>query len=110
MLTIKGNNISLTRGDSLQIQLALTKGGEAYTPASGDVIHFYAANTFKDRPDYELIIGKVIDNSTLILQLNPEDTADIALDKMYYDFEMTYADGSVDTFQQGIFYLTGECG
>lgn len=110
MLRIAGDDITLTRGDSLQIQLVLTKGGEAYTPENGDVIEFHASNVFKDQPGYVLIINKVLDNSTLILELDPSDTSNVALSRMNYEFELTYADGSVDTFQQGFFYLTGECG
>lgn len=110
MLTISGNNISLTRGDTAEIQLTLTKNGETFTPGDNDIIKFSVANTYKDKSNYALAFQKVIDNTTLMITIEPDDTAGITLSKLYYDIEITYESGAVDTFQSGIFYLTSEVG
>lgn len=38
MHIISGNNITLTRGDTLKVQVTLYKNGAEYTPEAGDVI------------------------------------------------------------------------
>ena len=96
MYKVRGTNITLTRGDDLFVQLMLTKGGEAYTPAAGDVIRFAMKMSCYDD---ELLVRKVIPNDTLILHLEPEDTKDLRFGAYAYDLEITFADsGIVNTF------------
>lgn len=110
MLKISGDIITLTRGDSMQVQLELKKGDETFTPASGDVIKFSVSKVPKDKPGYSLIISKTINNNTLILKLESADTADLAYGSYLFDLEITYASGEVDTFAKGVFALTEEVG
>lgn len=110
MLSITDTDITLTRGDSLQIQLTLTKAHETYVPAAGDVIKFYLSSNYKGNTNYQSYVSKTIDNSTLILELAPEDTASMKYGTYFYQLEITYADGEVDTFLEGLFTLKGECG
>lgn len=110
MLAISGNNITLTRGDSAEIVLELTKNGDSFTPASGDVIKFYLSIGYKGGSSYNLLVEKTIDNQELLLAINPEDTDELNYGPYNYDLEITYASGAVDTFVSGKFTLTGECG
>ena len=114
MHKIKGNSIRLTRGDSLVIQLNIQRNGEEYTPAEGDVIRFALKhNTMKpDRSDYsdnEPLLVKVIPNDTKILTIMPNDTKGLAFGDYVYDMEITFEDGSVDTFiAEASFTITPE--
>lgn len=38
MHRINGNDITLTRGDTLILQIEISKGDEVYTPVEGDYI------------------------------------------------------------------------
>ena len=110
MVKLNGNAIILTRGDSMQIQLALSKGGNPFTPETDDVIKFSVSNVPKGKCGYVLLISKTINNNTLVLELLPEDTATMAYGTYIYDLEITYADGKVDTFLKGTITLTEEVG
>lgn len=99
MINIDGNkNITMTRGDTFACTIILKKNGETYIPESGDVIRFAMAKVYKGKAGYKLLIEKIIDNSTLLWKLDPEDTADLEYGKYVYDLQMTYADGTVETF------------
>lgn len=110
MITIDNNkNITMTRGDTFARTLILKKNGQTYVPENGDVIRFAMAKVYKSKTGYELLIEKTIDNSTLLWKLDPEDTADLEYGKYVYDLQMTYADGSVETFaDKKQFILTEE--
>lgn len=100
---INGTTINLTRGDTLLVQLAITKNGEEYTPLPGDSIRFALKNnkfnaTKTDYEDEHPLISKVIPANTLILRLDPEDTKSLNFGEYVYDIQITFADGIVDTF------------
>ena len=101
MIKVSGTKIKMTRGDTLRTKVNLTKDGEAYEPASGDTVRFAmrpaglnAAGTEYASP---ICIDKEIDTSTMILELEPSDTASLGFGAYVYDVEVTLADGSVDT-------------
>lgn len=91
-------NIEMTRGDSLILELSLCKNGEAYIPEAGDVIRFAMARTYKDVNGYELLLSKVINHDDMLLRLDPQDTASLPYGKYVYDLQITYTDGTVETF------------
>lgn len=94
--SIKKNRITLTRGDTLKVNVSITtSSGEEYIPEEGDRIRFALK---KDVLDEEPLILKEIPIDTLVLQLNPEDTKSLPFDKYVYDLELTKASGEVDTF------------
>ena len=95
MVNIIGTKILMTRGDTLIVEIGMSKDGQAYTPEEGDVVRFALKQTHQD---VEPLILKVIPNDTCILRLNPEDTKPLAFGSYVYDMEITMADGSVDTF------------
>lgn len=103
MHKIIGNSITLTRGDSLVLQLELTRNGETYTPAEDDLIRFaLKRNKLKqdgsDFVDDEPLALINIPNDTLTLEITPGATKTLAFGNYVYDIEITFADGKVDTF------------
>ena len=110
MLKVNGNTIKLTRADSMQIQLALSKSGSTFTPEQNDVIRFSVSKVPKGKCGYNLLISKVVNNDTLLLELDPQDTASLPYGDYLFDLEITYTSGAVDTFLKGTFTLTEEVG
>ena len=94
MVNIYGTRIMMTRGDTLRCLIKLTKGDEPYELQDGDQVRFALKKNYKD--EEPLIVKNIA--SDLILELEPQDTKDLKVDTYYYDIEMTYADGAVDTF------------
>lgn len=96
MHKINGNNIRLTRGDTLAVRVELwNKDGTEYTPQEGDVIRFALKENYtQDTP----ILNITIPNDTQTLTIQPNDTKALAFGEYVYDIEITKADGTVDTF------------
>ena len=108
MVTISNSTIYLTRGDTLEVEIGIsTEDGTEYVPASGDVIRFAMKKSYRDE---EPLILKTIDNDTLILRLEAEETKQLPARKQayVYDIELTTEDGTVDTFLSGQLYVTEE--
>lgn len=103
MFRIDGTKISLTRGDTLRVQIFLKKDGVEYIPDQNDQIRFALKrpimnsdrSAYKDRSP---LILKSIPVSSMMLILSPEDTSSLCFGKYVYDIEMTFANGDVDTF------------
>ena len=96
MVEIKGTTITMVRGDTAKIIISIQDAeGNDYTPVEGDVIRFAAKKSYFDE---EPVIYKAIPNDSLMLWLEPQDTKSLAFGKYYYDIEITFADGDVDTF------------
>lgn len=92
---IQGTTITLTRGDSLIINVTITKNGAIYTPTAGDKVRF----ALKQRTtDPTPLIVKQADIGTMQIRLDPEDTKELAFATYVYDIELTTVDGYVDTF------------
>ena len=51
-----------------------------------------------DYTDIDPLINIQIPTDTLILTIEPEDTKDLGFGKYVYDVEITFSDGTVDTF------------
>lgn len=98
MYKIDGTTISLVRGDSMATELTLKRktNGEVYTPVEGDAISFAMKRSAYDRG--EPILVKSVPTDTLMLALLPTDTAGLAFGEYAYEMQMTFADGTVDTF------------
>ena len=108
MHSINGNDITLTRGDSLLLQLSLTKGADPYVPQEGDSIRFALKQKYSDA-DADVKINKQIPTDTLILEILPTETKPLSMGKTYvYDIELTDANDRVDTFISGKFTITEE--
>lgn len=99
MITIDNNyNIQLTRGDTFIRTLSLTKNGEPYVPQNGDVIRFAMSREYKGERNYKLLLNKTIPLDTMLWIIEAEETENLPYGTYYYDLQMTYADGKVETF------------
>lgn len=115
---INGTTINMTRGDTLRVQVTIYQGDteEEYTPDANDVIRFALNRKSVGRsgtgPATETpLIRKTVPVDTMILELEPDDTKELAFGSYIYDMEITMADGTVDTFiTGGIINLTPEVG
>lgn len=95
MVQINGSTITMTRGDTLSLTVGIMQGDDEYQVQAGDVIRFAMKRFYTDS---EPLIIKVIDNDSLSLQLDPEDTKNLPFGSYVYDVEITMEDGTVDTF------------
>ena len=119
MLKIDDNmNIELTRGDSLRLTVELLKKvdpvppateptWEPYVPQEDDVIRFAVSKGYKNESGYELQFKVTIPHDTLRVEAGPDKTA-LNYYEYNYDVEITFADGTVDTFISGKFKIIGE--
>lgn len=97
MVKISGTTITMTRGDSLVVLLALeNEDGTVYEPNEGDYIRFAMKKSFDD--SVPPILVKEIPTDTMTLVLDPEDTKQLRYGQYRYDIQITTADGLVDTF------------
>lgn len=100
MIHVDNNfNIQMTRGDTFVRTIHLSKNGEEYIPGDNDIIRFAMSKVYKGKTGYELLIEKIIDNSSLQWVIDAEDTAQLPYGKYVYDLQITYGDtGYVETF------------
>ena len=101
--SIKKNKITLTRGDTLRVKVEIFKDEEPYIPEDGDRVRFALKHPDmlpdgSDYSDIDALITKDVPNDTMVLELTPSDTKSLAFGRYVYDIEITYADGTVDTF------------
>lgn len=99
---VDGTTITMTRGDTVILQVGIKQGDTPYTPAEGDVVRFALKSQLNGqgtafRESTPLIL-KTIPNETMILQLDPQDTKNLPFGVYTYDIEITFANGIVDTF------------
>ena len=108
MFSIEDNNITLTRGDTLLLQIKMIKQGQPYVPQEGDSIRFAMKKKYSDSDD-QVVLVKEIPIETLILEIEPQDTKNLPMRSKYvYDIQFTDAEGRVDTFIKGTFLITEE--
>lgn len=106
MFSINGTTISLTRGDTFEADVTILSDGKPYTPVEGDVITFAMK---KEYTDAEPLIEKAIPHATMVLQLDPSDTADLSFGHYVYDIDIVFSNGNKDTFiSEGDLVLTPE--
>lgn len=110
MLQIDGNkNITLTRGDTLTLTLALTNAdGSAYVPEAEDAIRFAISEGYEGEVCYSLKHEQSIPTDTLTFTMLASDTKKLDNKEYNYDIEITHADGSVDTVISAKLKITGE--
>lgn len=105
----KGRAVKHTRGDTLRTKVRLfldEEQTEEYFPVDGDTLRFALKHPklkkdeqgYDEYDDPEPLILKTIPIDTCILHLEPSDTKDLGFGEYEYDIEITYADGTVDTF------------
>ncbi len=103
MVKIENNVITMTRGDTLRATVTITRDAEPYTPVTGDAVRFALKRNVlngskTEYKDAEPLILRDIPIDTLLLELTPDDTKALGFGEYVYDIQITFADGSVDTF------------
>ena len=104
-------DIDLVRGDTLMLTLNLKKKEteEEYIPEDGDQIIFTLRKNYKGLNNDEILLQKFVDIYTsLLLEIEPEDTNNLEYGSYKYDIEFDSWDGKIDTVLQGSFKLTKE--
>lgn len=93
MLSLKGQDIQLTRGDSAYFNLQITQnGGTNYKRQKGDKLVFTIKRSYNSEFSY---VEKEIPNLALII--DPKDTESLDYGNYWYDIELTTSDGAVYT-------------
>lgn len=120
MLTIdKFQNMTLTKGDTLTLTVALYHETppippateptvEPYTPEEGDVIRFAVSSGYLGATGYELKYSTTIPHDTLTFTMPASETGKLAYTTYNYDVEITHQDGAVDTFISAKLTIVGE--
>lgn len=110
MLKIDNNNrITLTRGDTLTLELHLTNAdGSAYAPASGDALRFAISEGYESGAYYALKYEQSIPIDTLQFTMTASETKKLEYKDYNYDIELTHSDGSVDTVISSQIKIIGE--
>lgn len=100
----ENNKISLTRGDTFEATISIyKKDGTPYVPQEGDLITF-ALKEARMTPgnqnfvNKDPLIFKVIPTTTMLLSIQPADTAELKFGNYKYDIEITLESGKVYTF------------
>ncbi len=113
MVTVTNNKVTMTRGDTLRLKVDILVNDEPYAPQENDVVRFAMKHdelneAGTDFADVEPLVEKTIPNETLVLELVPGDTKPLGFGKYAYDIQITFADGTVDTFISDTIKLTKE--
>ena len=97
------NELTITRGDTLETALVIYTDDtqqEEYIPAEGDVIRFAVKRKISDA---EPIITQIINNTTLALRVEAEQTKLLPnpsrigkVIQCAYDVQITHPDGTVE--------------
>ena len=93
MLSVKGSDIQVTRGDTAYLSLVITlDDGSEYARIDGDKLVFTVKRSYNSEYEY---IQKEIDG--LALTLTGDDTRELDYGNYWYDIELTTFDGGVYT-------------
>lgn len=108
--SVSGTKIMMTRGDTVKISVMIKykSTGDPYTPVEGDTVRFAVKKYIKDKNP---VFTKDIPISTMLLVIDPEDTKSLPFGPYYFDVQLIFANGDVDTFiQNGMLEITYEVG
>lgn len=102
MISVNGTTITMTRGDTAVIHVSMTRDGTAYNPVSGDEVRFAmrlaGLNAKGTEYKYPVCLEKTIPIDTMNLTIEPNDTKELGFGEYVYDIQITFENGSVDTF------------
>ena len=94
------NIITMIRGDSLTLEIALNDGKTAYELADSDIVYFGLMDPgqlFEDalvkKKGY---LTDINDNGKLVFELSPDDTLDLLPGKYYYSIKLHINHGNED--------------
>lgn len=109
MLSVKENNIFLTRGDDAELELKLTTpNGEPYELQEGERAHF----TMRKEPVHigsksPLVQKEFVEN---IVSIDSIDTKYLKYGVYLYDVQVENSESKVNTVALGKFVITPEVG
>ena len=99
MLSINGNEIKMTRGDTVVLNMTIyTPEGKVYELNSGDKLYFTVKTLPKDEKTPPLI-EKVFTCNDITLE--PIDTQFLKYGRYFWDSTLEFADGSINTVASG---------
>lgn len=107
-------DIEMTRGDTAELQVECLIEDLIYVPQEGDVVTFAAkhqtktGDKYKEYEDPEPVCKIIIPNETMILEIQPSDTRQLAFGKYDYQVDIEFANGKVNTFIDAILDITKE--
>ena len=91
--SIKGKRITLTRGDTFPCEVrAYNPDGTPYEMQAGDSMRFMLS---EQAGGPTILTKQVVDGA---FQLDPADTDQLDFGTYFFDVQMTFASGVVDTF------------
>ena len=109
MLRVDNNRITITKGDTMSLELELTEAdGTPYTYVEGDVIRFAISEAYEGDINYHLIYESSFAADSLYLVMSAEETKKLRYKTYNYDIELTRAVGTVDTVISSQISVTGE--
>lgn len=98
--------IQATKGDTIIMPIVVFNNDNSiYQVQTGDVINFGLKENYEDS---ECLIEKTIDNETLTLVLEHDDTKNLEVGTYVYDIQITKANGEVNTFISSNIQITNE--
>ena len=110
MLTIKKNDITITKGDTMPLHIdCLNHDGTAYEPIEGDTCRFAISVGYVGEKGYALILSVPVPLDTGDIVITAEQTGALTYMTYNYDVELVHANGYVDTFISGNLTVEGEC-
>lgn len=92
MLKVVNNTVTATRGDSVYLNIKLTKNGEDYEMAEGDTLTLTIKKTTSSK---KALISKTFEDLTV--KIESGDTDSLEYGTYYYDVQLTSANGDIDT-------------
>lgn len=102
MYSVTDTTINMTRGDTVVLQVEIQRNGEPYELQEGDEVRFALKHSTLNSKKTEFqdanpLVKKTI-GSDLVLTIEPSDTKKLGFGNYTYDIQITFADGTVDTF------------
>ena len=98
--------IQATKGDTIIMPIVVFNNDNSiYQVQTGDIINFGLKENYEDS---ECLIEKTIDNETLTLVLEHDDTKNLEVGTYVYDIQITKANGEVNTFISSNIQITNE--
>ena len=107
-------DITMTRGDTCEVQVECVIDELIYVPQEGDVVTFAVRHQtkkgekYKEYEDPEPVCQIIVPNETLILEVRPEDTRPLEFGKYDYQVDIEFANGKVSTFIDAVLEITKE--
>lgn len=109
MRKVDNNRITLTRGDTLAVEVELTEAdGAPYEYTEGDKIRFAISEGYDSELNYHLIYEDEFSAETLIFTMPASETKKLRYKTYNYDVELTRANGAVETVISSQITVTGE--